>query len=568
MPRVILLPFEAPEKIKEPIMRTVIYARFSSGRQNARSIDDQLRDCANRAEAEGWEIVGSFVDAAISGNAGTSEHQRPGFNDMVTKIESGAVDQVLADTTSRICRNQGDAHHFRDLLKFYDARLFTLADGVVDDFKGAVKGLFDEQTRKEIAHNIKRGQRGVVAEGRSPAGLAYGYRTANRITPEGKIIRGLREIDEDQAVFVRRIFAEYADGVSPRVICNQLNAEGVKGPRGGFWRTTTIIGDRKRGNGLLQNQLYIGILNHERTTKRTDPRTRKQLIKPRDREDWISHEVPELQIIDRKTWDRVRAQRDKGSGQHVSYLRRPKHLLSGIGKCGCCGANWISIGTGRWACSANRSGGEAACTNGRMITTPHYEARVLSGLQNGLLSDDAVDLYVREYHRAYTQKLKTLENEGDALQRQLRQASDKVTRLLKVIDDGGSDFAEIRDMLTNATNERDRIVREIAQLEQMPVVALHPHIAAQYRAEVQKLNDALNSNPEARLSAIPKLRGIIEAVWITPHPTKQKGVAIEITGRLHHMLSLASGTPAPECGVKNDSSYPLHYYPPFLKAAV
>lgn len=549
-------------------MRTVIYARFSSGRQNARSIDDQIRDCAARAEAEGWTVVGTFVDAAISGNAGTAEHQRPGFNEMVNQLESGGVDQVLADTTSRICRNQGDAHHFRDLLKFYDARLFTLADGVVDDFKGAVKGLIDEQQRKDIAHNIKRGQRGVVAEGRAPAGLAYGYRTANRIDSDGKFVRGLRAIDEDQAKIVRRIFVEYAAGNSPRAIANRLNQESVPGPRGGFWRSTTIIGDRKRQNGILQNELYIGIRNHERTTKRTDPRTRKQLIKPAAKEDWVRNEVPELRIIEQDVWDAVRIERDKGSQHHASHLRRPKHLLSGIGKCGCCGANWISIGTGRWACSAHREGGAAACINNRSITTPYYESRVLSGLQNDMLSAEAVDLYVREYHRSYTQKLKSFEREGADLQRQLRQAQEKVTRMLKVVEDGGGEFAEIREMLTAAMRDRDRLELEIAQLEQMPVIALHPHIAAQYRTEVTKLNEALNSNPDARLDAIPKLRAIIDAVWITPHPTRLKGVAIEVTGRLHHMLSLAAGVPTSECGVMADSRYPLQHYPSFLKAAV
>ena len=72
--------------------------------------------------------------------------------------------------------------------------------------RGAIKGLLDEHQRKELAHNIKRGQRGSATEDRSPAGLAYGYRKANRIDEHGRFVRGLREIDPDQAEVVRRIF--------------------------------------------------------------------------------------------------------------------------------------------------------------------------------------------------------------------------------------------------------------------------------------------------------------------------------------------------------------------------
>ncbi|MDB5683172.1 MAG: Recombinase [Sphingomonas bacterium] len=68
----------------------------------------------------------------------------------------------------------------------------------------------DAHFRKELGAKIKRGQRGAVAQGRAPAGLAYGYRKANRLDQNGDLVRGLRSIDPDQAEVVHRIFTEYA----------------------------------------------------------------------------------------------------------------------------------------------------------------------------------------------------------------------------------------------------------------------------------------------------------------------------------------------------------------------
>lgn len=57
---------------------------------------------------------------------------------------------------------------------------------------------------------------------------------------------------------VRRIFRAYLDGQSPNKIADQLNREGVPGPRGGLWDKSTIHGNPKRGTGILNNELYIG----------------------------------------------------------------------------------------------------------------------------------------------------------------------------------------------------------------------------------------------------------------------------------------------------------------------
>ena len=50
-------------------MRAALYARYSSERQNERSIEDQLAVCRRHAEGRGWSVVATFSDAAISGAA-------------------------------------------------------------------------------------------------------------------------------------------------------------------------------------------------------------------------------------------------------------------------------------------------------------------------------------------------------------------------------------------------------------------------------------------------------------------------------------------------------------------
>ena len=48
-------------------MRVALYARYSSDSSERASIADQLRVCREFAERQGWTVVRSFKDAAISG---------------------------------------------------------------------------------------------------------------------------------------------------------------------------------------------------------------------------------------------------------------------------------------------------------------------------------------------------------------------------------------------------------------------------------------------------------------------------------------------------------------------
>ena len=60
-------------------MRAVIYARYSSDLQREASIEDQIEVCRRYASAQGWTIVETYTDAAISG----ASRFRPGFQKLI-----------------------------------------------------------------------------------------------------------------------------------------------------------------------------------------------------------------------------------------------------------------------------------------------------------------------------------------------------------------------------------------------------------------------------------------------------------------------------------------------------
>jgi hypothetical protein len=120
------------------------------------------------------------------------------------------------------------------------------------------------------AHKIKRGMAGRVKQGLYAGGLAYGYAP---VTGDP----GKRVIVEAEADIVRRIFAEYLAGKSPRKIAADLNGEGVAPPRGKSWNASTINGNRQRGYGILHNEIYGGRLVWNRVRMIRDPDTGKRV---------------------------------------------------------------------------------------------------------------------------------------------------------------------------------------------------------------------------------------------------------------------------------------------------
>ena len=72
-------------------MKAVIYARFSSDKQNEASIEGQLRECMQYAEYNGMQVIGNYIDRAFSAK---TDH-RPEFQHMINDGYSWGISGIL-----------------------------------------------------------------------------------------------------------------------------------------------------------------------------------------------------------------------------------------------------------------------------------------------------------------------------------------------------------------------------------------------------------------------------------------------------------------------------------------
>src|SRR5216684_2700290 len=87
-------------------MRCAAYARYSSDLQRESSIEDQIRQCREGAESQGWVVLEDYIrfDQAISGAALAGRDALQSLLEDAKK-KPRQFDKILVDDTSRLARN-------------------------------------------------------------------------------------------------------------------------------------------------------------------------------------------------------------------------------------------------------------------------------------------------------------------------------------------------------------------------------------------------------------------------------------------------------------------------------
>jgi site-specific DNA recombinase len=451
------------------ILRCAAYARYSSDLQSPRSIDDQLRICREYAQSRGFTFLEEhiYVDEALSGVGA----DRPGLGRLLDAALSPMrpFDIILLDDSSRLARNTKDALTFFERLNFAGIRLIAVSQGIDSDNEQAhvlvtVHGMVDSLYVKELAKKTHRGLEGLMLRGQHTGGRCFGYNSVPVPGTTGKQL----VINENEAVVVRRIFEMSADGQSLKTIAKTLNRECVSPPRPragkryATWCPTCI-------RAMLRRDLYAGkvIWNTSRFVK--VPGTNKRVRRSRPQSEWRTVPHPELQIVSDDLWQRVKERQENllvtyGGAKHKGLQPRSAtspYLLSGILKCGVCGANLVIV-TGyssygnypKYGCSQHFNRG--ACSNSVMVRRDWVEERLLDDLQNQVLKREAIEYVLGEFGTHVKNAFANLSNQMTQMRERKQKLEGELRRLASTAAETGPSA-----FLVEAIHEREQQLRQI-----------------------------------------------------------------------------------------------------------
>ena len=226
----------------------IIYARYSSERQNEQSIESQLRVCNEYAQRNGLNVIDSYIDKAMTG----TNDNRPSFQRMLADAEkSKAWDIVLVYAIDRFGRNSIEIAVNKQKLKRNGKTLISATQRTSENIDGTknLDGILLENVyiglaeyySAELSQKVSRGlqenrNKGLFTGGRVP----FGYKVVNK-----KIV-----IDEDQANVILEMFNMYANGAMAKDIIDVLEERGVS-HNGKKFLPNAIY-------NILHNQKYIG----------------------------------------------------------------------------------------------------------------------------------------------------------------------------------------------------------------------------------------------------------------------------------------------------------------------
>ncbi|MEF9602482.1 recombinase family protein [Paracoccus sp. PXZ] len=535
-------------------LRAAIYARFSSDLQRDASIEDQIRACRDYAARQGLEVVEVYSDRAISG----ASMMRSGLQKLLRDAQAGQFDVVIAEALDRLSRSQADIATIYQRLTFNGQLIETISEGQVSELHIGLTGTMNALFLKELGKKTHRGLKGRALEGKSAGGLTYGYKPVVKFAANGEPIRGDREIDPAQAKVVRRIFTDYARGISPKKIAEQLNLEKIPGPQGGAWGTSSIHGNRERGTGILNNELYVGRQVWNRLKYVKDPSTGKRVSRLNPEADRVITEVPELRILEDGLWEAARhrqgAMKSKNTDIPVWARRRLRFLFSGLMRCGRCGSGFSKVSKDSFGCSAARQKGPAVCTNMTVIRREDLEGAVLNALEHHLMDPEVGQIFCEEY-AAERNRLQAEAGAGRAaLEKELRQVTGDHKKLVDAII-AGVPAEQVKDRMIALDARRKDLERQLSASPAPDPVRFHPSMAKIYRDRVGQLIRGL-SEAEGQEEAKEALRALVENIVLVPVETEEDGTrqAIDLHGALASLLHLATGQSLDHAGVSHARS--------------
>jgi DNA invertase Pin-like site-specific DNA recombinase len=284
----------------EESAKAVIYARFSSDKQREESIDGQIRECTAYAESQNLEVIGAYIDRALSARS----DNRPDFLRMIADSARKTFQYVIVYQLDRFSRSRYDSAIYKNKLKKNGVRVLSAKEHIGDDpssiiLESMLEG-YAEYYSAELSQKVKRGMTENILEGKwVGCRVSLGY----KLTADKKLQIVPRDADA-----VRLIYKMYNSNERIIDIVRYLNAHRYKTAAGRTFNRSSLT-------KILGNKIYIGTYT------------------------WDGHVIEHFAppILADGVWEAAQ-KRTKQHKQHPRPKRRSAdYALTGLIYCGECG---------------------------------------------------------------------------------------------------------------------------------------------------------------------------------------------------------------------------------------
>ena len=485
---------------KQTIYNAGIYVRLSQEDMRAGeslSIEHQKLILTKYVREQGWNLVDTYVDDGFSG----TDFNRPSVQRLLSDAQTGRINLIICKDLSRFGRNYIEVGQYIDyIFPLHNIRFIALNDNVDTANRDSnamemmpVINLFNEWHASSTSKKIKAVNLANAKAGKDTcANAAYGYTKADdeKHTPI---------IDPEAAEVVRRIFKLRSQGMSPRAIGDQLNAENIPIPsdyrcqKKGIVNTkyTRHLWTQVQIRQILDNPIYLGKLAMMRVTS-VSYKNHKKVRK--DPSEWVVTEDTHEAIISEELWDKVRE-----AEKAVSHGKRDgkgvTQPLSGMLFCPDCGYKMKAAGRKRtlksgelirecyYNCSSYVLHGKELCST-HYISQKQIEAVIIADIRS------MAELVVKDEQTARAAFLSKKE----------QQTSRQSKADIKKLNDSKHRLAELENLMQSVYE--DKVMGKIP--EHICVSFLE-----KYEAEQQELR-AVIADLEERLSAEKQDREDVE----------------------------------------------------------
>jgi len=305
-----------------PQGRAGVYARESHNK--GKSQDDQLTECVQDCEGQGWRITERWRDGTSASRFAT--RSRDDWPKVIAAVNAGSIDVLVLWECSRGSREPVDWFTLLAACRSHgvlirvtsDERTFDLARA--GDWKVlADLGVDAAHESEKTSMRLRRGMAAAARNGTPHARVPYGFR--REYDPVTRKFAGQVE-DPETAPVVREIIGAVARGTPINVVLGSLNERGVPSPAGGLWRSNSL-------RHVATRVGYAGLRSHKGQT----------------------HPAAWDPIVDVETfWRAQRVLSDPTRTSNGGRATRPgaqRWLLTNIATCGVCGAGMTARPAGK-----------------------------------------------------------------------------------------------------------------------------------------------------------------------------------------------------------------------------